>query len=390
MATWDPEDQLEIQFDGDIVDVKAPGRWASVWEETEKNWDRARFLRLSAGLGLAAFGVGTASPRVAAAASRAARPGAGITVAACTSGFNQANQLNLTGTLHALRGTAYKVLLRSGDFDEQHQITAIEALLAQRIQGLDLQPVTVQSGSRAALTASRAGVKAITSQLHFVKTPADRVLLGATTLDNRYGSVLLARYLKRARPDGGKILVVEGFLGQGWSEGFTKYMDPVFKGTKWQIVAKQPADWVTAKAVTVFQNMLTAHPDAKIVISHSASMGLGVAQVLKKLRRKDILHVTMDGLGQMIPLMRDGYISAALFYSSADMGTVPMRMIRRFLESGKRPPRLVTPIPMVIATRSDLNARSGQWILNDTGALKPTSGVFGYRDLMPAVKRMTS
>ena len=83
--------------------------------------------------------------------------------------------------------------------------------------------------------------------------------------------------------------------------------------------------------------MLAEHPKAKVIVDYAAEMAIGIANYLKKENRKDIVTITSDGVEEMIPLMKEGWLTATRFYSPAEHGLAGVKVLRNYIEKGAKP-----------------------------------------------------
>jgi ribose transport system substrate-binding protein len=280
--------------------------------------------------------------------------GKGKTIALSLNGFNTYDQNLATGVLHALAGTQYKFIGAQANFTSTAEVTNIQSLLSQNPAGLLIIPNTVAGASRGALQAKRAGIPVV-NLLWSGKTPADSAYIGVVRVDNTKGGGTIADYLGK-KVKKGKILVVIGVPGQGFSEEITTGLKHgLAKYPQLSIAGLQPGFFTAGPAVKAVQNMLTAHPDAVAIVDYAAGMGDGIAAYLKARKITHIEHVTSDGDAGMLPWLKQGtYITADRYYSSAQEGVVGAMIMRNFLEKDQKPKSFVTELYQAMVTKSNL------------------------------------
>ena len=114
--------------------------------------------------------------------------------------------------------------------------------------------------------------------------------------------------------------------------------------------------------------MLSAHPDAKVIIDYAAEMGNAISQELKRRNKTNIVHVTSDGNDAMIPLLKEedgAYTKGDRWFSPGDQGVVSVKVLRARIENDEDPTNenigvegftIVpgTKDPIVIKTRQEL------------------------------------
>lgn len=379
------DDQLEIQFDGDYAEFDARGAWSGVFS-------RRQILALGAtlvGSSLLRFESAEASGLAARDYLRSSA-GKGKTIGVSFSGLNEYTYNDLTGTLASLRGTKYRLLVRQSEFLADKQLAAIEDLITQKVNGLSVLPSTVQATSNGVLKAKAAHIPCV-NQFWSGKTPGDSAYIGVLETDNIIGGRLVAKYIEKVVPTGGKILIVEGNVGQGYSEQFTQGIKQNL-GAKWQIADVQPGNYVRSTSITATQNMLTAHPDAKVIVSYATEMGVAVAGFLQQSGHKDIVHITSDSNHEMIRWMINGYIRANRYLSASQTGFLTTRMLRNYLEHGVKPKKFVTKQPQRMITAKNFSpSHPGPGVVNKhLNPHDPSFGIYSYEGLLSKAKGLVS
>jgi ABC-type sugar transport system substrate-binding protein len=386
------EEQLEIQMHGDVAEVtSAPGAW-------EKVFDRREILLSSFAVGAGAFLLGacggdddsSGGGSGGSGGGGGGTPGAGKTIGISFAGLNEYVYNDLTGTLNTLKGTEYKLVVRQSSFTAEKQLADVEDLLTQQLAGLSVLPSTVQATSQAVLKAKAQGVPCV-NQFWSGKTPGDSAYIGVLMTDNIVGGKLVADYVMKEVPGGGKILIVMGNVGQGYSEQFTEGIKRALKPS-WSIADVQPGNYVRSDSIDAAQTMLTAHPDAKVIVSYAAEMGVAVASYLKRAGRDDVIHVTSDSNHEMIRWMSNGFIKANRYLSASETGVIPTQMLRDFIEKGQKPKQFVTRQPQRMITAADFEPKSPPpGVINEKLDPKnPAFGIYCYEDLLAEAKQLVS
>jgi ribose transport system substrate-binding protein len=298
--------------------------------------------------------------------------GKGKTIALSLNGFNTYDQNLATGVLHALAGTQYKFIGAQANFQSTAEVTNIQNLISQNPAGLLIIPNTVAGASRGALKAKAQGIPVV-NLLWSGKTSADSAYVGVVRVDNTKGGEMIANYLGK-KVKKGKILVVIGVPGQGFSEEITSGLTKGLKKYPGLTIAdSQPGFFTAGPAVKAVQNMLTAHPDAVAIVDYAAGMGDGIAAYQKARKITKIEHITSDGDAPMLPWLRQGvYLTADRYYSSAQEGVVGTMILRNWLEKQQKPKSFVTDLYQAMVTKENL---AGQPVL-------------GYYQYYPQVKKI--
>jgi ABC-type sugar transport system substrate-binding protein len=163
-------------------------------------------------------------------------------------------------------------------------------------------------------------------------------------------------------------------------------------GPNWKIADIQPGNYVRSDSIDAVQTMLTAHPDAKVIVSYAAEMGVAVASYLKRAGRDDIVHVTSDSNHEMTSWMENGFIKADRYLSASQTGEMTTMMLRNFLEKNQKPATFIVEQPQRMITAKDFEPASPPpGVVNkDLDPDDPAFGVYAYEDLLPEAKKLIS
>lgn len=219
-----------------------------------------------------------------------ALPGKGKTVGLSLIGINEYVLGAATGVLKEMEEAGYAVKVLSSNFKPDTEIQNFNTFVSQGVDGILTVPVTSTSAARGAITANAKGIPTV-SLAWANKSPADDILAGRVRLNNVTGAANIVGWLEEnAEP--GPVLIVQGLPGNEFSDGFdTGMADALAKlGGAWKIAGKAPGFYLRDKSITAAQNLTTAHPDAKIIVTAVAEMGVGVASFLERSKRKDFTH----------------------------------------------------------------------------------------------------
>lgn len=267
-------------------------------------------------------------------------------------GLNDYTKGVTTGVYKALEGTKYTLEVVQVNYDAAQELSAAEAFLAKGVVGLVIQPNTAESAGAAAEKAVEKGVPA-GNCIWPGPSDADQFFVGVAEIDSVEGGRLIGEYLK-ANATPGKVCVVQGVVGQGFSEKIDEGLDAALEGTDFEVVVREQAFFDRTQAVGVVEKAFQAHPDLGIVVAYSASMSNGIAQWLKDQGKDDVLHVSSDADEEMITWMKTPYLKATRYYSSAQTGLIAANAVLAALKG--ETPEFRTVIEQVIATSDDIDA----------------------------------
>lgn len=267
-------------------------------------------------------------------------------------GLNDYTKGVTTGVYKALEGTAYTLEVVQVNYDAAQELSAAEAFVAKGVVGLVIQPNTAESAGAAAEGAFNKGLP-VGNCIWPGPSDADKFFVGVAELDSVEGGRLIGEYLK-ANVTPGKICVVQGVVGQGFSEKIDEGLDKALEGSGFEVVVREQGFFDRTKAVGVVETAFQANPDLSIIIAYSASMSDGIAQWLKDQGKQDVVHVSSDADEEMITWMKTPYLQATRYYSSAQTGLIAANAVLAALKGDT--PEFRTVIEQVIATADTIDS----------------------------------
>lgn len=282
--------------------------------------------------------------------SGSAGPTAGL-IGLTLNGLNDYTKGVTTGVYKALEGTDYDLEVVQVNYDAAEELAAAEAFIAKGIVGLVIQPNTIESAGSAAEKAVADGIP-VGNCIWPGATDADQFFVGVAEIDSVEGGRMIGEYLKSTVTPG-KICVVQGVVGQGFSERIDEGLDEALTGTDFEIVVREQGFFDRTQAVGIVETAFQAHPDLGIIVSYSASMSNGIAQWLMDQDKKGIVHVSSDADEEMIGWMKTPYLQATRYYSSAETGLIAANAVLASLRG--ETPEFRTIVDQVIATSDDID-----------------------------------
>ncbi len=266
-------------------------------------------------------------------------------------GLNDYTKGVTTGVYKALEGTKYTLEVVQVNYDAAQELSAAEAFIAKDVVGLVIQPNTAESAGAAAQKAFDKGIPA-GNCIWPGPSDADKYFVGVAELDSVEGGRLIGEYLK-ANVKPGKICVVQGVVGQGFSEKIDEGLDKALAGTDFKVVVRDQGFFDRTKAVGVVETAFQANPDLSIIVAYSASMSDGIAQWLKDQGKDKVVHISSDADEEMITWMKTPYLQATRYYSSAQTGLIAAKAVLASLKGEK--PEFRTVIAQEIATSATID-----------------------------------
>jgi ABC-type sugar transport system substrate-binding protein len=291
--------------------------------------------------GLAAIGgLGMLGPILSACGSSGGGPsatgtkviGAGKTIGLSLNGLVEYTKYVAEGVAKSLEGTQYSLKILQANFDVQTELKNLESLISQGVAGLVVLPNTVDTVLSAVRQAKAAGIHTGLA-LWAAPSGLDQYVSGVAFVDSVGGGELIGSWLKKnAKP--GKVVVVQGVVGQGFSERIDQGLDASLAGSGFDVVVREQGYFDRSKAVAVVERALQAHPDINTIVSYASTMGDGIASYLKQNNLTHVTHVTSDADTEMLSWLGTPFLSASRFYSAAETGLLAGKAVRESIEGG--------------------------------------------------------
>ncbi len=240
---------------------------------------------------------------------------------------------------------------RETDVERQYQI--IENLIHQKVDAILLAPAGSKELVPAIRKANDAGIPILILDTRIDEAAAQS--MGAKVLtfigsDNFEGGAVAGRYLARMLGGKGNVAIIEGISGHETADrrrlGFLKGVEG-HPGIR--VVASQTADWERARAYTVAENLLQAHPDLDAIFAANDEMALGALEAVAAARRLGRVGVVgFDAIPDALANIGSGRLLGSVAQFPGEMGRLGVRHAVALLRDGTTPPReILTRVEMI-------------------------------------------
>jgi ribose transport system substrate-binding protein len=207
--------------------------------------------------------------------------------------------------------------------DIEKQNADVQDLITKGIDVLVLNPTNPTAVTPALNAAKNANVPVVT-----VDRPTEEKVASFVGRDNKeMGRIAGKQAVALLGGEGkaqGKIIELQGDAGgKVMMDRHDGFHEIVGKEPGVTIVEGPYCDYVRAKAVKAFQDLLQANPDVKLVYAHNDDMALGALQVLEQANMLDQVKIVgIDGLSEAVKAIIDGKYSATVFNDPAKLGAL--------------------------------------------------------------------
>lgn len=227
----------------------------------------------------------------------------------------------------------------NADNDTQKQITDINNLLNQGVDGLLVTPLDSAAVVAGLDQAERKGVPVVSVD---VRPEGGKVAMVVRADNKAYGTK--ACDVIGAKVKEGKVIQIMGDLssinGRDRSEAFRECMTTKYPSIE---VLEIAAEWKAEKAASGLENLLTSNPDIKGIYMQAG--GVYLAPTLQALKRKNldfpvgapqhIVTVSNDGIPQELEAIRAGELDATVSQPADDYAKYGMYWLKKALAGEK-------------------------------------------------------
>ncbi len=225
------------------------------------------------------------------------------------------------------------------------QVSDVEDLQVKGIDALVILPHNPQTLQRSLKEVHKSGVFTVVVDRELAEPAQDLFVAGDNPGLGRVGAEWMAKEMQGK----GKMVIIEGMqipINKQRVDAFHQVIDPY---QDIEILASQPADWSTQKALQVMENFLQKYEHIDAVWCQDDDMLKGVMKAIQEAGRKEIKTI-MGGAGAKWVVEKimadDKDIRATVTYNPSMVG-VAIQMCVKSLLGEKQPERLIIPAELV-------------------------------------------
>ncbi|WP_425622536.1 substrate-binding domain-containing protein [Brevibacillus borstelensis] len=229
----------------------------------------------------------------------------------------------------------------------------VQDMITKGIDVLILNPTNPSAVTPALEAAKQANIQVI-----IVDRPTESKVAAFVGRDNKMmGEIAGKQAVSLLGGEGqakGKIIEIQGDAGgkvmKDRHDGFHAVVD---KEPGITVVEGPYCDYVRAKAVKAFQDLLQANPDVNLVYAHNDDMALGALQVLEQNNMlEQVKIVGIDGLSEAVKAIIDGKYNATVFNDPGKMGAMAVDTALKVAKGEKVPEYVDAGTGLIDATNA--------------------------------------
>ncbi len=240
-------------------------------------------------------------------------------------------------------GVNVVVMAPPTESDVAAQIAQIEDQLAKGVKGIVIATTDPNALAPVIDEALADGVPVV-----FIDTKGINKGVTYIGTDNKAGAALAANHICANVAAGSEVAILQGIITQSTGKARADGSHDGLTACGLNIVAEQPANWDTAQALAVMENIITGHPNLKAVFASNDNMALGVVEALKSADMMDqVFVVGFDANPNAADSVLAGDMAATVAQNPYNMGAFGVESILTLINGGSLDPVIDTGTVLV-------------------------------------------
>ena len=222
----------------------------------------------------------------------------------------------------------YELLIMDSQNDPAKEVSNMEDMTSKGVSIVLLNPVDSDAAIAAIQVANNLDTPVIT--LDRMSNAGDVVTHIAS--DNVAGGVMAAEYIIKQLGGEGNIVEFEGSAGSSATRDRGAGFNQGIKEAKFNVVAKQTADFDRTKGLSVMENILQGKKDIKAVFAHNDEMALGALKALQDANLNDVIVVGFDATDDAVESVKKGEMAATVAQQPEIIGSLGIETMDKVLK----------------------------------------------------------
>lgn len=207
--------------------------------------------------------------------------------------------------------------------DVQAQITQIEDLIAQGVDGIALAPTDPNALAPVVDAAIAQGIPVV-----FVDTQGTNEGVPFIGTNNEVGAALAAQYICDNVEEGSDVAILQGLVSQSTGQARAEGARAGLTECGLNIVAEQTAEWDRARGLSVTENILAGNPNIRAIFGSNDNMALGAVEALKQAAMLDqVMVVGFDANPDAANSIVAGEMTASVAQAPGNMGAFSIQAL---------------------------------------------------------------
>ncbi|MGX4599593.1 ribose ABC transporter substrate-binding protein RbsB [Faecalimicrobium sp. JNUCC 81] len=235
------------------------------------------------------------------------------------------------GVIKKAKELGYEVVVLDSQNDPAKEVSNMEDISVKNVDVVLLNPVDSDSAVASVMIANNSDLPVVT---------VDRASNGGKVVshiasDNVAGGDMAAKFLIEKLGGQGNIVELEGIAGSSATRDRGKGFEDGIKGSSFNLVSKQSADFDRTKGLSVMENIIQSKSDISAVFAQNDEMALGAQKALEGAGMKDVLVVGFDATEDAVDAVKKGKMAATVAQQPILIGETAVEAVHKLLSNGK-------------------------------------------------------
>jgi ABC-type sugar transport system substrate-binding protein len=232
-----------------------------------------------------------------------------------------------------------------GQMDVNAALSQVEDFITKKVDVLLFCPQDAEASAPAVEAAKAAGIPVVEVCTETTAGTAD-AFVGSNDVD---AGKMLGEYVMEKLPDGGKILVVEGIMGQSSQvDRLEGLKQTILADSKYELLDIQTANWQRAEAMALTEDWLVKFKEIDAIICENDDMAMGVLEACESAgRREGIIILGVDAIEDAIEAVADGRLDCTILQNGNQQGKSAIDVCVKLAKGETVEPRSLIPFEYI-------------------------------------------
>ncbi len=237
----------------------------------------------------------------------------------------------------------YDLVVLDSQNDPAKELSNVEDITVNGAKVILINPADSEAVGNAVSIANKKGIPVITLDRGANKGE----VVSHIASDNVAGGKMAGDFIAKQLGEKAKVIELEGLAGTSAArergEGFAQAVE----AHKFEVLAKQPADFDRTKGLNVMENLLTAQPSVQAVFAQNDEMALGALRAIQAAGKK-VLIVGFDGTDDGVAAINAGLMAATVAQQPALIGEMGVEAADKVIRGEKVEAKVSVPLKLIV------------------------------------------
>lgn len=212
-----------------------------------------------------------------------------------------------------------KLQVADGQMDAETQVGQVENFIAQKVDAIVLNPISMDGCAPAVQAAKDAGIPIIT----LISITSNQDLADAYVGSDSVESGLIEGQMMVEDLGGkGNIVVMYGQMGHDAQIGRYEGLLQAIEGTEIEIIAEQTGNWSREEGMALMENWLASGKQIDAVVAQNDAMALGAVMAIEaKGLTGQIKVYGIDAQAEALDAVENGTMAGTVFQNAEEQGS---------------------------------------------------------------------